>query len=865
MLRRSIVILALAGLCLSPVAVAQEGSRTVGQSLSERISSLRNVFKRNNTPATQRSESNDSNRPRPPMPYDPADLEREQQAARPIVPQVTPPKRVATTMSRGSERRSESRSASRSESRSVRRSPVASSRDAELDEALADLLAPTPRPAAKRETARRTPMATVDEVPDYLEGLVDENDLDGPLFDGDSPDLADDAEMEPVDSPANEASQEPSGIVQERRNPFDLHRALAREQKVAAVAAAKPAETPQATQALAAQQAEVADEQPTVDIVAAPRGNESSIETTPVEVSQTNDLRPQPEPQPEPQPATIASAAETTENNADEPTQWQETVAARSPEASVAVDGVAIDASAAQGEAFPQQADESTRLDATAIAARAPAEAEQGATFLTSQVQPLIRSHVEGPRQVVVGRSASFVVRLGNTGQTAAEALTATVAIPAWADVVEASPSSGVVQHASTADGAHSLQWRLSKLDVADDETLTLQLIPRSGQPLRLAVQWTHAPVGTTATVEVREPKLNIAITGPGDVLFGKPQRYRLLLTNPGNGLAEGVTIRLTPPGGSEADVIEHPVGDLAAGAKHDVELELVAREAGDLTVEASAVAMGGLEAATIKHVTCRKPELQLDWRGPDKKYAGTVATYYFRVRNPGAAATEDLVVDVQLPAGAELIAASEGHKQLNNGLVRWQGMPLTPGEQRFMQLRCKLNRPGANQVTATASCDAIDLSDAKTFATHVVALADLKLEVADPKGPVPVGEEALYTVRVVNRGTTAASNVNVVAMFSAGIDPTVVEGAEHAVEDGRVAFRPITSLPAGQHVELRIRAQAGQPGTHVFRTEVVCADLDTKLAAEETTRFFVDEQRWDDPSRAYSTAAKATDDTQRR
>ena len=61
--------------------------------------------------------------------------------------------------------------------------------------------------------------------------------------------------------------------------------------------------------------------------------------------------------------------------------------------------------------------------------------------------------------------------------------------------------------------------------------------------------------------------------------------------------------------------------------------------------------------------------------------------------------------------------------------------------------------------------------------------------------------------------------------------------------------------MPAGAEIVLRIHAKATQPGTHVFRAEVVCDDLETKLAAEETTRFFVEEDRWADASAAYSRA----------
>jgi hypothetical protein len=123
----------------------------------------------------------------------------------------------------------------------------------------------------------------------------------------------------------------------------------------------------------------------------------------------------------------------------------------------------------------------------------------------------------------------------------------------------------------------------------------------------------------------------------------------------------------------------------------------------------------------------------------------------------------------------------------------------------------------------------------------------------------VAVGDAALYEIRVQNRGLTAAHGVNVVAMFSAGIDPSHVEGGQHEIRDGRVSFRTIDTLAAGAEVVLRIHAKASAEGTHVFRAEVVCDDLETKLAAEETTRFFVEEDRWADASAAYSEQAEGT------
>ena len=117
----------------------------------------------------------------------------------------------------------------------------------------------------------------------------------------------------------------------------------------------------------------------------------------------------------------------------------------------------------------------------------------------------------------------------------------------------------------------------------------------------------------------------------------------------------------------------------------------------------------------------------------------------------------------------------------------------------------------------------------------------NLKLDVSDPSGAVAVGSPAVYEIRIKNRGANAAKDVNIVGLFSEGIEPEQAEGAMYSVADGRVSFKTV-DIAAGSEVTLRIRAHAVQPGTHIFRAEVLCRDIEIKLAAEETTRFYKDD-----------------------
>lgn len=478
---------------------------------------------------------------------------------------------------------------------------------------------------------------------------------------------------------------------------------------------------------------------------------------------------------------------------------------------------------------------------------------------LVTSAAPAITSDIRGPRQIAIGREASYRVRLQNQGGSPAEAVVATVRIPSWAEVANTTATSGVVRQIAADDSASILQWQIPRLNAQGGETLSLDLVPRVSRPLELGVTWTHDPVHTRTVVEVQEPKLKLEVTGPDEVLFNKSHVYRLTLSNPGTGVAENVKINLLPPGGGQETVSTFDVGDLQPGVSKTAEVELTAREAGKLSVQAVALAEGNLKSAAIKEIFCRKPELEVDWRGPETQYAGTAATYFFRVRNPGTAAADDVSVRVSLPAGAEFVSASEGHAFDNaKREVAWRVGSLGPGDDCYMELRCRVSTPGENKLSVNAATSVGDLADSKVGVTNVVALADLKLDVSDPPGPVAVGQEAVYEIRVTNRGASAAEEVNVVGLFSNGLEPETGEGAPYTVSDGRVAFRTINKLPAGQDIVLQIRAKATQPGTHVFRAEVLCRDLEIKLAAEETTRFYQDDLAREPAASAEAPAANS-------
>ncbi len=731
----------------------------------------------------------------------------------------------AATLPRAGSSRSESASP-----RVARRSPK-TSRANELDAALADLM--TTQPAAKQEVAKAPALKST--------------------------------------SPNTSAKPAANSVVPLADSAFDLRTALLDDEDDAIAAdTAKAAD--------ASMQDEVAPQPPVISAKAKQRtampASKGSVIPGASNSKQVAATKTKPEPrvvaQAKPADATpvVSMPAAPAQVAATDPKQEAITIAA--PRRSPAINS--SDRQTPGSDPFESSADQAVAATSPSANPMRPFQpvveqveptksfARPKSGVLQTTQQPVIVSHVEGPRSILVGREATYQVTLENTSSRAASQVSAEITVPEWAELLDAMSTSGVVERSASDVGPGALKWKISELKPHGSQALRLRLIPRSGRPLQLGVRWSQAPVQTQAVVEVQEPKLELAISGPQEVRFGKAQRYRLTLSNPGTGMTEQVALRLIPPGGDAQSATTQQIGSLKPGEVKDIDLELTAREAGQLMIQADAVADGGLKAETTKTVQCIKPELAVDWRGPDRKYAGTEAAYYFRVSNPGTAATDPVDMSVKLPAGAEFVTASEGYSiDTATGLISWSLAGLEAGEEQFMQLRCKIGRPGTNDFLVSAATSESELKDSKAFQTEVVALADLKLEVSDPQGPLPMADEVTYEIRVRNRGTTGAEHINIVGLFSEGIDPTTVEGAQYSVRDGRVSFHPIKSLSAGQEVLLRIRAKASQVGTHIFRAEVTCPKLDIKLAAEETTRFFEEEHRWEDGETPYMAEREST------
>jgi uncharacterized repeat protein (TIGR01451 family) len=507
----------------------------------------------------------------------------------------------------------------------------------------------------------------------------------------------------------------------------------------------------------------------------------------------------------------------------------------------------ASDTAAPQPAASPATpAQRSATPSPAGASANAPAAAVRSDEVLFARSAPSLVVESAGPREVIVGRPADYKVRIRNRGDIDAQDVLVVVSIPGGVEVLHAQASAGTARSqapqvpAASQRGEEAVQemhWTLPRVSSQRVEELSLKLVPRSNQPLHLSFRWSSAAVNTEVRVEVREPKLELQLTGPKEVAYGEKAVYTLTFRNPGTADADDVRLTLQP---IDRDGVPetHPIGTIAAGGKLAVQLELVARQSGTLSISAEAVAAGELRAQVREDVLVRRAELAVLARGPEFCYARTAAVYQVRVSNTGNDLARNVQVGAVLPPHARVISSSQGAKVEDGGRISWSFASLAPGEDRVLEVRCELEQAGANKLDFVAIADK-ELRQMAECVTDVRTVADLDLDVIQPSGPVPLSQEATYEITVTNRGTRSAQHVELTAFFSRGIEPVAVAGGRHEIQPGKVLIGPIASIAPGEQMVYRVQARAEEAGNHVIRVELACPEIDIQLAEQKTTRFY--------------------------
>ena len=450
--------------------------------------------------------------------------------------------------------------------------------------------------------------------------------------------------------------------------------------------------------------------------------------------------------------------------------------------------------------------------------------------------EPSVSLEWHGPTTLKVGTPAEYMLVARNTSTIPLHKVILQVKVPTGAKVAGTEPK---------AEGTDAvLLWDLGSLAARQERSVKMKLVPPTRGEL-VCQAWVTVTGSCALKVQVREPKLTVAVQAPEKAAVGDPVNVVLAVTNPGDHPADGVKLVVTLGAGLEAirgtkDAIE--VGTLAAGETREVKVPCLARTAGSHKCEVTAEGEAGLKANGAATVAVVQPKLDLEVAGPKLRYLDRKAVYTVKVTNPGDAAATDVVVSHKVPDGFKFSAADNGGRfDATSGTVKWAIGEVGPGAVK--ELKCEVVATGTGDFTHTVTASAArGVRAEKSVATKVDGLSALAMEVADSDDPVEVGSDTTYEIRVANTGSKDETDVKLVCSIPPLMKFKAADGpGKFDVVGGEIVFDTLKRLPARGDVVYKVTVTAKQKGDARFKATLTAGGLTEPVIRQESTRVYAD------------------------
>jgi uncharacterized repeat protein (TIGR01451 family) len=532
------------------------------------------------------------------------------------------------------------------------------------------------------------------------------------------------------------------------------------------------------------------------------------------------------EPEPDPAPAAAASRYKHTAVSQREP--------ALLPEASEN-DRQAFAPADASNFAPPANAQRA----AAGAAGTAEGQGRPGGRHLEGPQVPHLTVEKVAPTDVQVGKPAVFTIKVRNTGAVAATRVEIHDSIPKGTQLLSTTPHA-----AEAAEG--EVVWTLGTIKPAEETAVQLEVMPVTEGEIG-SVATVHFAAESSVRTLVTKPVLSLEVKNAREVLVGEDIVLSIMLKNTGSGAASGVVIRelvpdtLQHPAGAE---LEYEVGTLKPGDSKQLDLKMRAVKAGRVQNTLSAIGEGSLRVDQVAEFEAVAPSLAVKMEGPTRRYLDRQATYTVTMSNPGTATAKEVTLVTYLPPGLKFVEANNaGQYDPRTRSVQWLLEELPANETGSVTLTTVPVEVGEQLVRIESSAErGLSAQDEKTI--MVEGVAAINFEVVDLADPVEVGGETGYEIRVVNQGTKAASNVQVVALLPEELKPTSAEGPSRFTIDGqRVLFEPLAQLAPKADTTYRVKAEGRGPGDVRVRVQIITDEIKNPVTKEESTRVYADEQ----------------------
>ncbi|MDR2346953.1 MAG: DUF11 domain-containing protein [Planctomycetaceae bacterium] len=440
------------------------------------------------------------------------------------------------------------------------------------------------------------------------------------------------------------------------------------------------------------------------------------------------------------------------------------------------------------------------------------------------------------PTEIIIEQPATIKTVIRNVGRSTAKNVTIKDRIPQGTRLLSTVPKANM-----TPEG--ELIWELGNLDGSEQVIVEMRIIPvREGEIGSIAVVNYHAEASSRAMVT--RPKIHVEVKAPQEIKLGETANLEITISNPGTATTTGIILEEYIPEG-----LYHKDGKVLRNKNIDA---LKPKEAKKLTLPLKCVgagvlqnrlvvkANGNLKAEEKTIINALAPILDLKIVGAKQRFLERKSDFKLIISNAGTASAQGVDLKLSLPASMQFVSTNQsGVYEPATHTVHWalEELPAEAvGEIDLILMPAKIGNytlkftgNGKNNLHADAE-----------HAVVIDGISAISFEIAGDSNLVEMGKDAIYEIKVANKGTKSAGNVRVNAQLSNGMSFVNADGpVRHQSKNGIVQFEPLGQLDAKGEKVYKIAARCDADGDHRITVQIISDDLEKPITKEESTRVF--------------------------
>ncbi len=479
-----------------------------------------------------------------------------------------------------------------------------------------------------------------------------------------------------------------------------------------------------------------------------------------------------------------------------------------------------------------------------AQARRAPSTNQTVATPV-----PVVQVTVQNPREINIGKPATFVLSVTNQGKAAANNVVVETRVPEHAELTGTTPQPSEVEGTIA-------KFQIGDLAPGATRRVTLVAVPKTTDVIKVGATTTFS-TATQSTLIVRQPMLKLLAQTAPSVSIGAEANWLLRVVNTGDGHADDIVVT---PKLVEGEVQGTPlravrIGALKPGETKEVQFTVIPTKRGKLAASFEGTNADGLKAAVDSTIQVLQAQLAVKAVGPVVQPIGREGSYEIQVTNPGDAATGSTMVVVKIPAGLEVTAAAQNSYDKATRTLRWRITKVRPTDVVRLPFRAETVTAGEQTLSVLAESNKIE-DATTTHTTAVISRSNLIVTVVNDQELAEVQDPVGFKVTVVNAGSRPVEDLRVNVAMPEGL--SAVDASTYDVADGKISF-PTQKLASGEKVTLTFQAVGQRVGEHRVRVLVSGGALTRELSFEGSTYCYSNDEVPVSTKKLGSEAANAT------